>query len=108
MDARLYQKMRVALVQTLQDSGAVLRQSHRRIGKVALVMQRHYARARETRWLKAWLGRRVMRDIECKRPMLAADLRDLLPLAKHLLAQQRQDSGKPCSACTRGGVHRQR
>lgn len=98
-DARLYQKMRVALVRAAQDSGVVLRQSYQRVGKRALVMQGRYARARqmrraarETRRLKTCLGR-VVRDIERKMPA-AANLQALLPVAKRLLAQQRHDSGK--------------
>ena len=76
-DARLYQKMRLALV--MQGRYARARQMRRA--------------ARETRRLKIWLGR-VVRDIERKLPTDAAVLRELLPLAKRLLAQQRHDSGK--------------
>ena len=99
-DARLYQKMRVALVRAAQDSGIALRQSYRRVGKVALVMQGRYARARqlrrsarETRQLKTWLGR-VVRDVERKRPEGEPLLLALLEKARRLLAQERHDSGK--------------
>lgn len=99
-DARLYQKMRLTLVRAAQDSGVALRQSYRRVGKAALVMQGRYARARqfrrsarETRKLKTWLGR-VVRDIERKMPAEAAALEELLGLARRLLAQGRHDSGK--------------
>ena len=99
-DARLYQKMRVALVRAAQDSGVVLRQSYRRVGKTALVMQGRYARARqmrrsarETRKLKTWLGR-VVRDVERKRPADDPALPDLLGKARRLLAQERHDSNK--------------
>ncbi len=99
-DARLYHKMRVALVRAAQDSGIALRQSYRRVGKVALVMQGRYARARqrrrsakETRQLKTWLGR-VVRDVERKMPPGDAVLPELLGQARRLLAQERHDSNK--------------
>ena len=99
-DARLYQKMRVALVRAAQDSGIALRQSYRRVGKVALVMQGRYARARqrrrsarETRQLKTWLGR-VVRDVERKMPEGEPVLLELLEKAQRLLAQERYDSNK--------------
>ena len=99
-DARLYQKMRLALARAARGSGIVLRQSYARLGKVALVMQGRYARARqmkrsarETRKLKVWLGR-VVRDVERKMPADDAVLPELLETARRLLAQERRDSNK--------------
>lgn len=82
-------------------AGIELRQSYVRVGKIALVSQSRYARAkqmrrarREQRRLKVYLGR-VMRDIERKasaeqRQRLAA----VLEIARRIHTQQRHDRGK--------------
>ena len=73
-DARLYHKMRVALVRRAKSLGLVLRQNYRFKGKRLLAKQGRYAHARQmkraakmTRQLKTILGR-VVRDIERKAP----------------------------------------
>ena len=99
-DARLYHKMRVAVVREAQQRGVVLRQSYRRVGKVALIWQGRYARARqmkrtarEARKLKTWLGR-VVRDVSRKASPTEVGLHRLLRRAERLLRQQRSNSGK--------------
>lgn len=68
-DARLYQKMRVALIHKAKQLNIPLRQSYRFVGKKFLFRQGRYAHARQmrraakmTRKLKTILGR-VVRDI---------------------------------------------
>lgn len=104
-DARLYHKMRVALVRHAQALGIPLRQSYRFVGKQTLFRQHRYAHAKQlrraakmTRKLKTLLGR-VVRDIERKarkiRGQIADEpLRELLALAAHLLAQERDSKNK--------------
>jgi transposase, IS5 family len=104
-DARLYHKMRVALVRRAKALGLVLRQTYRFKGKKLLARQGRYAHARQmkragkmTRQLKTILGR-VVRDIErkaCKTQGQFADgaLRELLTLAHRLLAQTRTSQNK--------------
>jgi IS5 family transposase len=104
-DARLYHKMRVALVRRAKTLGIVLRQSYRFTGKKTLFKQGRYAHARQmkraakmTRKLKTILGR-VIRDIERKarktRGQIADEpLRELLALAHRLLEQQRDSKNK--------------
>lgn len=104
-DARLYHKMRIVLVRHAKALGIPLRQSYRFVGKRALFKQHRYAHARQmkraakmTRKLKTLLAR-VVRDIERKarktRGEIAdAPLRELLKLAHHLLAQQRESKSK--------------
>jgi len=104
-DARLYQKMRVALVKQAKKMNLPLRQSYRFVGKRALFRQARYAHARQmkranrmTRKLKTILGR-VMRDIQRKRaeygnPMNQLVLDRQLQLAERLLAQTRHSSNK--------------
>lgn len=71
-DARLYHKMREALVWAAESRGIVLRHSYRRLSKQALIKQSRYAHAQQmkrarrmTRRLKTYLGR-VYRDITRK------------------------------------------
>ena len=71
-DARLYHKMRLALVRRARSLGIRLRQNYRFKGKQLLAKQGRYAHARQmkraakmTRGLKTILGR-VLRDIERK------------------------------------------
>jgi len=99
-DARLYEKMRRALVREAEHRGIKLRQSYRRLGKRALQKQSRYAHARqlrrarrETRRLRTYLGR-VLRDLRRKCPKPDAPLVELFALAERLLAQQRHDSQK--------------
>ena len=102
-DARLYQKMRVRLVNLAQRHGVVLRQSYVRVGKRALVQVGRYAHAKQTkrkrkaqRKLKTYLGR-IVRDIERKlqgeEALLALFDADL-STARRLLTQQRNSKHK--------------
>ena len=104
-DARLYQKMRVALIRKAKQLQLPLRQSYRFVGKKALFMQGRYAHARQmkraakmTRKLKTILGR-VVRDLERKARKIKGQiadgpLRELLTLAHRLLAQTRTSKNK--------------
>jgi len=104
-DARLYHKMRVALVRRAKSLGIGLRQNYRFKGKKLLARQGRYAAARQmkraakmTRQLKTILGR-VVRDIERKAVKLQGQivdepLRELLALAERLLAQERTSKNK--------------
>jgi len=104
-DARLYHKMRVALVRRAQALGLVLRQTYRFKGKKLLARQGRYAHARQmkraakmTRQLKTILGR-VVRDIERKAGRIQGQiadgaLRELVALAHRLLAQTRTSKNK--------------
>ena len=104
-DARLYHKMRRALVRRAQQLNIRLRQSYRFTGKKTLFMQSRYAHARQmkraakmTRKLRTILGR-VVRDIErkavkTKGKVRDESLRELLALAHRLLVQQRDDKNK--------------
>ena len=104
-DARLYHKMRVALVRRAKSLGLVLRQNYRFQGKRLLAKQGRYAHARQmkraakmTRQLKTILGR-VVRDIERKAHKLQGQIADeplgeLLAMAERLLAQTRTSKNK--------------
>jgi IS5 family transposase len=104
-DARLYHKMRMALVRHAKALGIPLRQSYRFVGKKTLFQQHRYAHAKQmkraakmTRKLKTLLGR-VVRDIERKarkiREKIADEpLRELLALAHRLLEQTRDSKNK--------------
>ncbi len=104
-DARLYQKMRVALLRQAKQLNIPLQQSYRFVGKKLLFKQGRYAHARQmkraakmTRKLKTILGR-VMRDIERKvrriKGRIADEpLRELLALAHRLLEQTRTSKNK--------------
>lgn len=104
-DARLYQKMRVALIRHAKQLKIPLRQSYRFVGKKLLFQQGRYAHARQmrraakmTRRLKTILGR-VVRDIERKARRIKGQiadepLRELLALAHRLLAQTRTSKNK--------------
>lgn len=104
-DARLYQKMRIALVRHAKTLGIPLRQSYRFVGKKTLFKQHRYAHAKQmrraakmTRKLKTILGR-VVRDIERKARRIKGQivdepLRELLVLAHRLLAQTRTSKDK--------------
>jgi IS5 family transposase len=104
-DARLYHKMRVALVRRAKSLGIILRQNYRFKGKKLLAKQGRYAHARQmkraakmTRQLKTILGR-VLRDIERKAGKLRGQiadepLRELVAMAHRLLAQTRTGKNK--------------
>jgi transposase, IS5 family len=104
-DARLYHKMRLALVRRAQSLGIRLRQSYRFHGKRLLAKQGRYAHARQmkraakmTRGLKTILGR-VLRDIQRKAPSVPGRIADerlgeLVALAERLLAQTRTSKRK--------------
>jgi transposase, IS5 family len=104
-DARLYHKMRMALVRRAKSLGLVLRQNYRFKGKRLLAKQGRYAHARQmkraakmTRQLKTILGR-VVRDIERKAAKLQGQiadepLRELVAMAERLLAQTRSSKNK--------------
>ena len=99
-DARLYQRMREHLVLAAESRGIKLRQSYRKVGKKALIMQGRYSHARQskraakqTRKLKTYLGR-VIRDIERKALDKDEALQALLARANRLYIQQRRDKNK--------------
>jgi IS5 family transposase len=104
-DARLYHKMRVALVRRARSLGLVLRQNYRFKGKKLLARQGRYAAARQmkraakmTRGLKTILGR-VARDIARKaakwQGQIADEpLREMLAMAERLLEQTRTSKHK--------------
>lgn len=99
-DARLYQKMRVALVREAQRRGINLRQSFQRVVKEAAIMQGRYASAcqmkraaRQTRKLKTYLGR-VTRDIERKADKNDETIQTLLAWSQRILKQQQQQHDK--------------
>ena len=100
-DARLYHGAREALVRKAEAEGLPLRQSYRRVGKQALVMNGRYAHARqmkrakaEQRKLRTFLGR-VIRDVERKAgKAIAPALAGLLSVAKRIHAQKRHDKRK--------------
>jgi IS5 family transposase len=104
-DARLYHKMRAALVRRAQSLGLRLRQNYRFKGKKLLARQGRYAAARQlkraakmTGQLKTILGR-VLRDIQRKAPAVQGrivdePLAELVALAERLLAQTRTSKNK--------------
>ena len=99
-DAKLYHRMREVLVNAAEQRDIALRQSYRRVGKKALIMQGRYGHARQmkraakqTRKLKTYLGR-VVRDVERKALNKDEKLVKLLNQAHRLLAQQRKDKNK--------------
>ncbi len=104
-DARLYHKMRVALVRRARSLGLRLRQNYRFKSQKLLAQQGRYAHARQmkraakmTRQLKTLLGR-VLRDIQRKAPAVQGRIVDeplgeLVALAERLLAQTRTSKNK--------------
>src|SRR5215475_4884246 len=71
-DAKLVNRAREKLVKLANRLGVDLRQSYRRVGKIALIQHQRYAHARQfnranraLRKLKTWLGR-IIRDIKRK------------------------------------------
>jgi transposase, IS5 family len=104
-DARLYYKMRLALVRRATALGITLRQNYRFKSKKLLARQGRYAHARQlkraakmTRQLKTILGR-VLRDIQRKAQTIQGQIADeplgeLVALAQRLLAQTRTSKRK--------------
>lgn len=99
-DARLYHRMREVLVSAAEKRGVKLRQSYRKVGKKALIMQGRYSTARQlkraakqTRKLKTYLGR-VTRDIERKVAHKDEALVELLAHSNRLLVQHRTSKNK--------------
>ena len=115
-DARLYHKMRVALIRRAKSLGLVLRQSYRFQGKRMLAQQGRYAHARQmkraakmTRQLQTILGR-VVRDIERKAGKLQGQIADgplgeLIALADVCSLELHQQKQALQRACSRGGMH---
>lgn len=99
-DARLYHKMRVTLVREAHKRDIPLRQSFKKVGKKAFIMQGRYASAkqmkraaRQTRKLQTYLGR-LTRDIQRKATSIDKPLAILLERSQRLLKQQRSDKNK--------------
>ena len=99
-DARLYYKMREALVRAAKKRNIPLRQSYIRVAKAALAKQGRYSHAKQykrsgkmTRKLKTYLGC-VYRDISRKVTDPDSELRKLLQLAYRLQVQQKDSKNK--------------
>lgn len=99
-DSRLSHKATKRLVKEAKSRGIELRQSYKRLGKRALLMQGRYSHARqfkrarrEQRRLKNYLGR-IIRDIGRKCPNPDNELKNLLALASRIYTQKRQDTKK--------------
>jgi len=99
-DARLYYKMRTALVRAAKERGIPLRQSYVKVGKEALAKQARYSHAKQfnrskqmIRKLKIYLGR-VYRDISRKVTDMDDELLHLLTLSARLLRQEKDSSNK--------------
>src|SRR5947209_16579400 len=102
-DAKLLNRARERLVRLAKKLGVSLRQSYRRVGKLALIKHQRYAHAhqfkranRSLRKLKTYLGR-VIRDIG-RRIVGNEDLREAfvrpLFLAERVLEQERRQRGR--------------
>jgi IS5 family transposase len=102
-DARLTDRARTRLVRLAKKLGVELRQSYRRVGKLALIKHQRYAHAKQfkranraLRKLRTYLGR-VMRDIARKiageEELRAAFVRELY-LAERVLSQDRRQRGR--------------
>jgi IS5 family transposase len=102
-DAKLLNRARERLVRLAKRLGVRLRQSYRRVGKLALIKHQRYAHAHQfkrahssLRKLKTYLGR-VIRDIE-RRIVGKEDLREpfvrQLYLARRVLEQERRQRGR--------------
>lgn len=104
-DARLYHKMRVALIRRARELHLPLRQTYARVGQRCLAQQGRYAHAQQyrraaklTKRLHTILGR-VLRDIQRKAPQDAGEIADellrvLCARATRLLAQERTSKQK--------------
>jgi len=102
-DARLINRARERLVRQAKQCGVRLRQSYRRVGKLALIKHQRYAHAKQfkranraLRKLRTYLGR-VIRDIRRNtagnEQMHGAFLRPLY-LAERVLSQDRRQRGR--------------
>ena len=101
-DAKLVNRAREKLVNLAARLGVKLRQSYKRVGRLALIMHQRYAHARQfkrakrsLRKLKTYLGRvvrDVIRSIEAN-PWLEPKFARLLILAHRVLAQERGQRG---------------
>ena len=102
-EAKLLNRARERLVRLAKKLGVSLRQSYRRVGKLALIKHQRYAHAhqfkranRSLRKLKTYLGR-VIRDIE-RHIVRNEDLREAfvrpLFLARRVLEQERRQRGR--------------
>ena len=102
-DAKLLNRARERLVRLAKKLGVRLRQSYRRVGKLALIKHQRYAHAhqfkrahRSLRKLKTYLGR-VIRDIERhivgNEVLREAFVRPLF-LARCVLEQERRQRGR--------------
>jgi len=99
-DARLYYKMREALVRAAEQRGIELRQNYKRVAKKVLAKQGRYGQARQlnrarrmTKKLKIYLGC-VYRDIQRKVVEPDEKLTKLLTTAERLLNQKKDDKNK--------------
>jgi IS5 family transposase len=99
-DARLYYKMREALVRAARKRAIPLRQSYVRLAKQALAKQGRYAHAKQykragkmTKKLKTYLGC-VYRDIRRKETEPDEELQTLLQFASRLLRQKKHSKHK--------------
>jgi len=99
-DARLYYKMREALVSYAKEHSIDLRQNYRRLSRQSLIKQGRYAHAkqfkraaRQTKQLKTYLGR-VHRDIERQVKEPDERLFELLQLSERLLKQEKNSKNK--------------
>ncbi len=118
-DARLYHKMRITLVREAHKRQINLRQSFKKVGKKAFIMQGRYASAKQmkragkqTRKLKTYLGR-LTRDIKRKTPLMDEHLTQLIERSTALLKQKRHDKNKiysvhePAVHCiAKGKIHK--
>ncbi len=103
-DAKLLNRGRERLVRLARKHGVPLRQSYRRVGKLALIKQQRYAHAKQfkrankcLRTLKTYLGR-VMRDIRRKtqgnKALEAAFAQPLSQAHRLLFQKKRQEAPK--------------
>lgn len=101
-DAKLMNRAREKLVKLADRIGIKLRQSYKRVGKLALIEHQRYAHARQfkranraLRKLRTYLGR-VIRDVIRKieeNPWLEAKFARLLILARRVRDQERGQRG---------------
>ncbi|EMN01194.1 ISPg7, transposase family protein [Leptospira noguchii str. 2007001578] len=99
-DAKLYHKMRQALVKEASKEKIQLRQSYKRKGKLAFIKQGRYFHAKqskrahkETKRLKTYLGC-VKRDIERKVENPNIRLKSLLEISERILTQSKNSKNK--------------
>ena len=100
MDAQLMHRARIRLMTLCCDREIILRQTYRRLRKIALIKQSRYRHARqlkrakkEQRKIKNYLGR-VIRDIERQVFDKDAELSDALVLARRIYHRKKEDKNK--------------